>query len=78
MCMSPNLSLRAEIEDVQNHYLYATIPLYVIMPNHVHLIVIIQACRDALNASAINADSDAYRETDARRASLLFFELCPH
>ncbi|MBE6341755.1 MAG: hypothetical protein E7069_13675 [Bacteroidales bacterium] len=62
------------------------IPLYVIMPNHVHMIVIIHDCRDALNASAldtptsdtsaldtsaldtpaINADSDAYHETDAR------------
>ena len=55
------------------------IPLYVIMPNHVHMIVIIHGycrdasnasanqtdviCRDALNASAINAD--ARPETDA-------------
>jgi REP element-mobilizing transposase RayT len=30
------------------------IPLYVIMPNHVHMIVIIHDCRDALNASALD------------------------
>ncbi len=45
------------------------------MPNHVHLIVIIHGCTDtsnvsALDTSAINADSDAYRGTDARGASL--------
>jgi REP element-mobilizing transposase RayT len=56
------------------------IPLYVIMPNHVHMIVIIHGCRrDALNASAINADArgetdtGANRETDARSASLQRF-----
>ena len=47
--------LKREIENVQNHYPYAAIPLYVIMPNHVHLIVVIdgdktpydRTCRDA-------------------------------
>ncbi len=33
--------LKQQIENVQCHYKYAEIPLYVIMPNHVHLIVII-------------------------------------
>ncbi|MGM9746541.1 MAG: transposase [Paludibacteraceae bacterium] len=44
------------------------IPCYVIMPNHVHLIIIINARRDALNASAT---SNA-KHTDARSASLQF------
>ena len=35
--------LRVQIENVQNHYPYAEIPLYVIMPNHVHLIVVIDS-----------------------------------
>ncbi|MBR6083116.1 MAG: hypothetical protein IKP62_09345 [Salinivirgaceae bacterium] len=33
--------MRTQIENVQNHYPYAAIPLYVIMPNHIHLIVMI-------------------------------------
>jgi len=49
-------SLRTQIENEQNHYPYAAIPLYVIMPNHIHLIVVIDGdktpydrtiCRDA-------------------------------
>ena len=38
--------LRREIEDIQTHYPYAEIPLYVIMPNHVHLIVAIDSAKD--------------------------------
>ena len=41
--------LRAQIENVQNHYPYATIPLYVIMPNHTHLIVVIDGDKTADN-----------------------------
>ena len=48
------------------------IPLYVIMPNHVHMIVIIHGCRrDALNASANQTDTNdalnasANNQTDA-------------
>ena len=33
--------LKQQIENVQSHYKYAEIPLYVIMPNHVHIIVVI-------------------------------------
>ena len=43
------------------------IPLYVIMPNHVHLIVSILDCKDAPRASAIN---NVCSESDARGASL--------
>ena len=59
------------------------IPMFVVMPNHVHLIVVynrVVPCRDASNASAsivstiLNKtnESDARGETDARGASLQF------
>lgn len=63
------------------------IPMFVVMPNHVHLIVVIgghtrcihtspaEPCRDALNASAVmNCDNlmGARGETDVRGASLRF------
>ena len=66
--------LRAQIENVQNHYPYATIPLYVIMPNHTHLIAVIDGdktpydrtvCRDA--ACHVRNDSGANDVTDAAR-----------
>ena len=63
--------LRAQIENIKNHYPYATIPLYVIMPNHTHLIVVIDGdktpydrtvCRDAAchvrNDSGTNDTAD--------------------
>lgn len=57
-----------------------SIPLYVIMPNHVHLIVYIRdsICRDALNASvrkALNAsvNNQTNNNEDARSASLQRF-----
>ena len=31
--------VKNQIENVQSHYPYADIPLYVIMPNHIHLII---------------------------------------
>ena len=33
--------LKDQIESVQKYYSYAEIPLYVIMPNHVHMVVIV-------------------------------------
>ena len=55
------------------------IPLFVVMPNHVHLIVVynrVVPCRDASNASADNMpdniSADARGAADARRASLRF------
>lgn len=59
------------------------IPLFVVMPNHVHLIVVynrVVPCRDASNASAsivstiLNKtnETDARGKTDARGASLQF------
>ena len=52
--------LKREIENTENlRHGAASIPLYVIMPNHVHLIVYLHnrmpPCRDALNASPLNA-----------------------
>ena len=52
--------LKREIENTENlRHGAASIPLYVIMPNHVHLIVSLHnrmaPCRDALNASPLNA-----------------------
>ena len=59
--------LRKEIENTNDiRGSEVNIPLYVIMPNHVHLIVIIHDCRDALNASA-------KEKSDARGASLQRF-----
>ena len=65
--------LKTQIESVQSHYAYAEIPMYVIMPNHVHLIVVIDGdktpydrkirdkCRDVACRvhEAQNAISDA-------------------
>ena len=55
------------------------IPMFVVMPNHVHLIVVynhVDPCRDASNASASEISQpdtmDARGETDARGASLRF------
>ncbi len=55
------------------------IPMYVVMPNHIHLIVVsnrVVPCRDASNASAANMpdniSADARGAADARRASLQF------
>jgi len=57
------------------------IPLYVVMPNHIHLIVVYNnanasACRDTLNVSACNGpdnvSSDARGISDAHGASLQF------
>lgn len=57
-----------------------SIPLYVIMPNHVHLIVYIRdtICRDALNASVRNTlnasvNNQTNNNEDARSASLQRF-----
>ena len=41
--------LRTQIENVQNHYPYAATPLYVIMPNHTHLIVVIDGGKTSDN-----------------------------
>jgi len=48
------------------------IPMYVVMPNHIHLIVVFNrvVCRDALNASADKESNNV--SADARGASLRF------
>lgn len=53
------------------------IPMFVVMPNHVHLIVVynrVVPCRDASNASAsiVSTILNKTNETDARGASLRF------
>ena len=55
------------------------IPMYVVMPNHVHLIVVynrVEPCRDTQRVSADNVSDnvleDARGDTDARGASLRF------
>ena len=41
-----------QFKNVSSHYPYAEIPLWTIMPNHLHAIVVISACRDvACNVS---------------------------
>lgn len=47
-----------------------SIPLYVIMPNHVHLIVVV-SCRDASHASSASHASGSGAKMDACDASLL-------
>ena len=75
--------LKREIENTENlRHGVASIPLYVIMPNHVHLIVSlhnrISPCRDALHASLLHAspiisDARGNSDSDARGASLQKF-----
>ena len=80
--------LKREIENTENlRHGAASIPLYVIMPNHVHLIVSLHnrmaPCRDALHASPLNAsplnaspiisDARGNSDSDARGASLQKF-----
>lgn len=53
----------AQIENVSHHYPYAEIPVFVVMPNHVHLIVFIDGVgkprRDvACNVSNNNSNTD--------------------
>lgn len=52
--------LKTEIEKVQDFFSYAEIPIYVIMPDHVHLIMEIHKDTwNRENADAINPDADA-------------------
>ena len=52
--------LKTEIEKVQDFYPYAEIPIYVIMPDHVHLIMEIRKDTwNRENADAINHNADA-------------------
>lgn len=52
--------LKTEIEKVQDFYPYAEIPIYVIMPDHVHLIMEIRKDTwNRENADATNPDADA-------------------
>ena len=52
--------MKTEIEKVQDFYPYAEIPIYVIMPDHVHLIMEIRKDTwNRENADAINPDADA-------------------
>lgn len=52
--------LKTEIEKVQDFYPYAEIPIYVIMPDHVHLIMEIRKDTwNRENADVINPDADA-------------------
>ena len=44
------------IEKIPQHNPYATIPKYTIMPNHLHLIVVISLCRDAPRHVSDNND----------------------
>ena len=45
-----------QFRNITSHYPYADLPLWTIMPNHVHAIVIISACRDvARNVSSTDS-----------------------
>ncbi len=74
------LFLKTQIDNAQSHYPYAEIPLYVIMPNHLHLIIRINnekipynrlrrdvACR-VPNATETNSDKkDAARDVPTEK-----------
>ncbi len=66
--------LRTQIENIQNHYPYTEIPLYVIMPNHVHLIVVIDGDKTPYDRTRRDAachvrNNDVYHvENDADAA----------
>ena len=51
-----------QLQNVTRHYPYAEIPLWVVMPNHVHAIVVIgdANCRDAIHRVSVSQnDGDA-------------------
>lgn len=49
-----------QFQNVSTHYPYAEIPLFTIMPNHVHAIVVVSACRDAAcNVSSMEPNHSA-------------------
>jgi REP element-mobilizing transposase RayT len=60
--------LEEQIRNVQSHYPYAEIPVFVVMPNHVHLIVCIDAVRKTDGAGKTPVGNlDGARKTDGAR-----------
>jgi len=59
------------IEEAPVHHLYASIPMYVIMPNHVHLIIYIRACDETEcvdeNTTGHHRDAACHVSTDTDR-----------
>ena len=54
------------LQKINDHYLYAEIPLFVVMPNHVHAIVLIDRhCRDV--APNVSTETDDTRCKDVAR-----------
>ena len=50
--LSPvGIHLRNNLEEISNHHPYAEIPLYTIMPNHIHLIIHIDENNGSINSS---------------------------
>ena len=50
-----------QFQNATTHYPYAEIPLFTIMPNHVHAVIIISPCRDGVHTvSTTNADSNRW------------------
>ena len=43
-----------QFQNVSTHYPYADIPLFTIMPNHVHAIVVVSAGRDGVHTVSTN------------------------
>ena len=54
-----------QFKNVSSHYPYAEIPLWTIMPNHVHAIVVISACRDV--ACNVSKKTETKPEGDVAR-----------
>ena len=54
-----------QFNNVTSHYPYAEIPLFTIMPNHVHAIVVISACRDV--ACYVSMPTETIAKEDVAR-----------
>lgn len=54
-----------QFQNVSTHYPYAEIPLFTIMPNHVHAIVVVSACRDV--ACNVSSKEPNHSEGDVAR-----------
>ena len=73
--LSPiGLFLAEKIKNITNHCPYAEIPLFVVMPNHWHAIVLIDGnCRDVACNVSTRTDKNEKMVEIAKRQSLLCF-----
>ena len=58
------------LQKINIHYPYAEIPLFVVMPNHIHAIVLIDNCRDVARNVSTNDKNEKMSEIAKRQSSL--------